>query len=167
MMRFITVFFMAFSVLGCAPLAPENSGITVDVYPVRYEMSLMLNNKKMAAAQTEWQRFSKQHQALLLSQSVTFFYANNEGKKKAMEWRKGLIKRGAERENVLLEEKKELDKFDLRVQILSYKTVTPACNAMIVGQFQKQPMGCAVSSNLWHSMSHPQDALSSTNQLQD
>ncbi|RJX68444.1 hypothetical protein DZ860_17275 [Vibrio sinensis] len=167
MMRFITLALMTFLILGCAPLAPENSGVTVDVYPVRYEMSLMLNKKKMKAAQQEWQRFSKQHQDLLLTQSVTFFYANSTGKNKAIDWRNALIKRGAERDNVFLEEKKDLNKFDMRVQILSYKTVTPICNPMIVGHFQKQPMGCAVNSNLWHSMTHPQDALGSTNQLQD
>lgn len=156
-----------FLTLGCSPLAQENTSISVDIHPVRYEMSLMLDRSSKAAAELEWQEFKRLHQQSLLTQGLTFSYTNAAGKKTAERWRNRLMLDGAEQDNVSLKQAHDLGPFDLRVELLTYKSVTPLCQPKRITNYHQAPIGCAVNGNLWQAMAEPQDALSQSKQPQD
>lgn len=159
MSRISAFILLVIGLIGCAPLAPENQSVVVDVYPIEYQMSLIVDGKHLAKASDEWQRFYAKHELAMLNREVEFFYATSLGKKAAMRWRNELIKKGAQRENLVIMKKADLAKFDVKVQLMEYTVVTPICKPQAVTKYSKPPVGCPSNSNLWQSLVYPQDAL--------
>lgn len=148
--------------VGCAPKGYENQSIDIDVYPVRYQMSLIADKKHSAKMSDKWNQFYAKNSAELLNRPVTIFYSSSAGKKVAKHWLDLLVEGGARKSNLNLEASDDLGEFDVAIEITKYKVVSPTCESVSVERYMHRPIGCAVNSNLWHSMSYPEDALFST-----
>ncbi|WP_194435201.1 hypothetical protein [Vibrio fluminensis] len=158
MSRWIITLFVAFFLNACA-VVHENHSIAVDVYPVEYQLSMSLENGSEKQAERQWLELKHSASQTLLSQPVAFYYSSTSGKKLAKRWSSELLKQGAKDELISVVASKQLGEFDVQVQFINYKVVTPICEPQEVSEYAAQRVGCAPNSNLWQSMVAPQAAL--------
>ena len=159
MNRIILFTLFVIGLSACAHHDLEHQSIVVDVYPVQYQMSLFVDKKHLAKNELEWQRFYTDHHQTLLTRKVLFSYANAQGKKVASGWQSELIAGGAQQKNITIEKGVDMGEFDVKVEIVDFKVVTPICQPQQISGYAKTPIGCAVNSSLWQSLAYPQDAL--------
>lgn len=144
---------------GCAPRSAENNSIEVEVFPINYQMALVVDKKHKAETRREWDKFYSKYETELLNKKVSLFYSSSIGKQVAYQWKDKLVDDGAVRNNISIKSNADLDNFDVKIQISKHKVVTPFCQPQEVSEFGHRPLGCASNSNLWQSIVYPEDAL--------
>lgn len=145
--------------LNACTVVPENKSIAVDVYPVEHQYSMMFDSKGMAQANIEWHELKQTARHSLLSQPVTFLYANTAGKMAAKRWSNELLKQGAKDALIKVVYSEQLEGFDVQIQFVHYRVVTPLCQPKNISEYAFEQLGCSVNSNLWQSMVEPQASL--------
>ncbi|OLQ86342.1 hypothetical protein BIY22_11890 [Vibrio panuliri] len=150
---------LVISLVACTPMSYENQSVHVDVHPTKYQLSLVVDQQHSAKMTREWDEFYQLHKTELLNRDVQLSYSSTQGKKIAKEWREQLLNDGAIAQNIVLESTDKLGEFDLKIELVKYKVVTPICEPQSIRYYAKAPVGCSANSNLWQSMTYPDDAL--------
>lgn len=144
---------------GCAPLIHENKSIAIDVYPIKYQIAMQIGTKGEQDAERRWQKLVKEYPQVLLNNPVNFYYSDSIGKRAVQRWRNELVSNGAEKTKLTLAQNKSLGAFNVHVEFVANKSVSPICQPQAIEGRLTSSFGCVVNSNLWQSMVSPQDAL--------
>lgn len=154
---------LAFALIGCAQVV-DRQGSYADLYPVEYAMGFDLNNVAQKQAEKQLDQFIDQYWTLIVNHPVALSSSSSKGETLAQAAKRNLLKRGAEPENVKLEQQNDVDAYDFEISILKYNVAVEDCPYHSINNYDQGSDGCYVERLRWTSMTRPERMLTDNNQ---
>lgn len=146
---------------ACADHADVSSGISVDVVPVHYSLSLNLNKSKNAETKKRLANFLVEQKEQILSGQTEMYVATNSAYKLAKKVESQLYERGVAAPRITITRVKQAvnHRFDYVIRVTRHRVTVPICGPVQSGDFFHHNLGCTLDSIRWQSMNHPENML--------
>lgn len=158
-------------ITGCADHASERSGSQLDVVPVSYSVGIKIKPGHQIKANEKLDEFTDKYWRIIAQQGATITWRTNSGKTLGQNYYTQLASRGVSISDLTLTklnteqndntetQKVNPEYFDLEVKTTVHKIISDVCQYPKVGHYDELNDGCAMQSNRWKSMVHPEKML--------
>ena len=150
--------------VGCAEHISEQSGPSIEVVPIEYQLAVKIEKSKQQQAWQYLDEYVSNNWSVFANQHMSFSWNSNEGKKLVYKYAEYLKSRGVESQNLTLYQDKELNTaFDFNFSTTVHKVVVPMCDYITIGNYGAINNGCFPEGMRWKAITHPERMFDKSN----